>query len=95
MVVYSRMEGWFRISSRDMRAMSWALVTWPWAGRPVQFKKLVSAMPSSWARWFIRVTKAPSLPAKCSAKATAQSLPETTVTHLIISDTGICSPSSR
>ncbi len=56
---------------------------------------LVSAMPSSWARWFIWVTKAPSLPARCSASATAQSLPDTTVTHLIISDTGIRSPSSR
>ena len=78
-----------------MRAMSWAEVTWPWAGRPVQFKKVVSAIPSSWARWFILVTKAPSLPATRSASATAQSFPETTVTHLIISETVICSPSSR
>ena len=43
------------------------------AGKPVQLIKVVSAIPSSWARWFIWETKAPSLPARCSARATAQS----------------------
>ena len=91
MVVKRRMSGWFRISSRLMRAMSWALVTCPWAGRPVGLRKLVSFIPSSPARWFIRSTKASALPARCSARATEQSLAEATQTALSISSTLICS----
>ena len=48
-------------------------------------------MPSSRARWFIRSTKAGSLPAMCSARATAQSLADTTVTAFTMSRTLICS----
>ena len=95
MVVYSRMPGWWSTSSRDMRAMSWAEVTWPWAGRPVQLRKVVSPIPSSLARRFICSTKAVSLPARYSAIATAASLPETTVMHFTSSPTVICSPSFR
>ena len=50
-----------------------AEVTCPSAGRPVALQKWVSVMPSSAARWFIRSTKASSLPATASARATAQS----------------------
>ena len=50
-------------------------------------------MPSSAARWFIRSTKASSLPARCSDSATAQSLADTTQTALSISPTVSCSPS--
>ena len=71
--------------------MSWAEVTWPGAGRPVTFKKFVSSMPSSAARWFILATKASSLPQTASARATAQSLAETTATALSISWTVSCS----
>ena len=91
MVVYWRMSGWFRISSRLIRAMSYAEVTCPSAGRPVALQKWVSAMPNSAARWFIRSTKASSLPATVSASATAQSLAETTHTAFSISLTVICS----
>ena len=62
---------------------------------PVQFVKCVSSSPSSAARWFIRWTKAPSLPEICSAIATAQSLADTTAMHFIISRTLIRSPSAR
>ena len=48
-------------------------------------------MPSSLARWFIRSTKASSLPEMASPKATAQSLAETTQTAFSISATDICS----
>ena len=75
--------------------MSQAEVRWPGAGRPVQLTKWVSAMPRDWAFWFIWSTKADSLPARRSARATAQSLPETTATHLIRSETESCSPSFK
>ena len=42
----------------------------------------------------MRSTNAASLPAMCSARATAQSLAETTATHLMMSETLICSPCS-
>ncbi len=55
------------------------------------FLKVVSRIPSSAARWFIRSTKASSLPATVSARATAQSLAETTQTAFSISPTLSCS----
>ena len=58
---------------------------------PVQLTKFVSSRPSSCARWFIMPTNALSLPATCSASATAQSLAETTHTALRRSLTVICS----
>ena len=48
-------------------------------------------MPSSLARWFMRSTKASSLPEMASPSATAQSLALTTQTALSISSTVICS----
>ena len=51
-------------------------------------------MPSSAARWFILSTNASSLPATASARATAQSLADTTHTALSMSSTVICSFSS-
>ena len=52
-------------------------------------------MPSWAARWFMRSTKASSLPARCSARATAASLPEATATALSKSSTVMSSPSFR
>ena len=62
--------------------------------RPVQFVNCVFSRPSSSARRFIRSTKAASEPHRCSARATAQSLAETTATHFIMSETESCSPTS-
>ncbi len=62
---------------------------------PVQLTKWVCSIPSSAARAFIRVTKAASLPATCSARAVAQSLAELTTTDLSISSMESCAPSSR
>ena len=95
MVVNSRMAGWFKISSRLIRAISWAEVRCPGAGRPVQLQKVVSDMPSSTALAFIFSTKALSLPARCSARATLASLPEATATALRRSWTLMTSPSFR
>ena len=55
------------------------------------FLKVVSFIPSSAARWFIRSTKVSSLPATASARATAQSLAETTQTAFSMSLTLSCS----
>ena len=95
MVVNRRMSGCFKISSRLMTAMSWALVTWPSAVTPVQLAKWVSFMPSSAARWFIFSTNRSLIPATFSASAAAASLPEATHTAFSSSSTVICSPSAR
>ena len=58
-------------------------------------RKVVSSIPSSAARWFMRATKLSALPAMCSARATAASLPEATHTALRRSSTLICSFSFR
>ena len=50
-------------------------------------------MPSSAALAFIRSTKASSLPERCSARATAQSLADTTQTAFTMSATERASPS--
>ena len=63
--------------------------------KPQQSSKWVSAMPSSWALWFIRSTKAASLPAICSATATLASLPEDTAMHLIMVSRVCTSPAAR
>ena len=55
---------------------------------------VVFVQPSSRARVFIRSTKAASVPARCSATATAQSFAEPTAIALSISSNVSCSPGS-
>ena len=99
MVVNCLMPGWFFSSSRDITAMSPALVRCSFASgassRPVQLTKWVLVIPSSWARLFICSTKAPSDPARCSAMAQAQSLAEDTAMDFSISRTVMVSPTFR
>ena len=86
----------WRSSSRDISATSSAQVKCsPSSKSPVQLEKCVCSRPSSFARSFMRRTKTSSLPHRCSAMATAQSLAETTAMHLSMSCTLICSPASR
>ena len=84
-------------SSRDMMAISRALVTWCSAvsSSPVTFSKLVPVMPSARARSFIFPTNACTLPQRYSASATAASFPDATATDFSRSWTDICSPSAK
>ena len=93
------MSGCLVSSSRDMMAISAALVLWEAASgsssSPVQLMKWVFTIPSSWARLFIMSTKAASEPARCSAMAQAQSLAEDTAMDLTMSETLMVSPTFR
>ena len=76
-----------------MIPMSQAEVTCPGAVSPQQLTNRVSAIPSWAARSFICWTKASSVPARCSPRATAQSLAEAMAMHLSSSSTVRVSPS--
>ena len=78
-----------------MIAISRAEVRCVSTSSPHALSKCVCSMPSSFARSFIFWTNADSEPARCSAIATAASLPEATSMHLIISCTVCSSPASK
>ena len=86
-VVYFVISGCLLKSSRDIKAISYADVTWLSSSIPWQFLKVVSFIPSSFALSFIIWTKASSEPAICSAIATTQSFAETTQIAFNISST--------
>ena len=75
--------------------MSLALVICPSASKPQQLTKLVSFIPSPFARSFIMRTNSDSEPATCSAMATQASLALATLIHLIIVSTVWVSPGSK
>ena len=79
------------MSYAEERSLCWLRA----GGRPCTKWNSVSFIPSSCARWFISTTKASSLPATCSASATAASLADWIVSAISSSRTVKVSPCFR